>query len=360
MKNNLTRIGNDLFNKNGNDYKFQKEINIHNESNPNDIIFSNNITKDSFTNGILDNTFIVFQSFDNIFYLIYSKRRSIISYDLIKNKKINEIKNAHNEDISNFRYYSDNQNKNNLIISISKIDNNITLWNIDKLECLFNIKNLNEDGLLYSACFLNEKDQIYIISSNWCASNSDPIKVFDLKGNKIKEINNSNDKTYYIDTYYDNKLKINFIINSNKNYIKSYDFNKNNIYHKYFDNDNNDHSNIIIYDKENLIQIIESSTDGIIRVWDFHSAELLREIKIRIINYGIYSICLWNNEYIFASFEDKTIKLINLKNGKIIKSLFGNNETIFTIKKIIHPKYGECIISQGRRYEQIKLWIKKK
>jgi hypothetical protein len=57
---------------------------------------------------------------------------------------------------------------------------------------------------------------------------------------------------------------------------------------------------------------------------------------------------------------DKTIKLVRLKDGKIIKNLNSyNNQTIF-IKRINHPIYGEALVSQGLEDDSIKLWINKK
>jgi len=44
----------------------------------------------------------------------------------------------------------------------------------------------------------------------------------------------------------------------------------------------------------------------------------------------------------------------------IIKSLIGHNNEVITIKKIIHPLFGECMISQGLEKDQIKLWVNKK
>ena len=45
-----------------------------------------------------------------------------------------------------------------------------------------------------------------------------------------------------------------------------YDFEKNEIYHKYSDKDNKSHYSIIINNKnENFIKLIELSIDGIIR-----------------------------------------------------------------------------------------------
>jgi WD40 repeat protein len=67
---------------------------------------------------------------------------------------------------------------------------------------------------------------------------------------------------------------------------------------------------------------------------------------------------LWNNDYLFVACSDKTIKVLNLKTGLIPMCLKGHSDEVLTIKKIVHPKYGECLISQGWGNEKIKLWIK--
>ena len=54
---------------------------------------------------------------------------------------------------------------------------------------------------------------------------------------------------------------------------------------------------------------------------------------------------------------DKSIKLIDLNNEKDIKQLIVHKKTVTTLKKIIIPQYGECLISQGLEDDQIKLWI---
>ena len=88
----------------------------------------------------------------------------------------------------------------------------------------------------YYACFLEKNKQIYIITSNYNKNgNSEYIKVFDLGGDKIKEINDSNEDTYCINNYYDKKLSKNYIISGNYGYIKSFDYNNNKLYHKYND-----------------------------------------------------------------------------------------------------------------------------
>ena len=330
------------------------------ESNPIEIEFLENVTKDSFPDACLDNIFCTFKSINDIYYIIYTnKNRSIISLNLDNNYIINEIKNAHEETIRNFRYYLDLINKRDLIISISCKDNNIKLWNINNMECLLNIKNINKEGSLFSACFLYDNNRYYIISSN-CNFNgeSDKIKIFDLKGNLIKEINDSNDKTFFIDCYYENKISKHYIITGNLGYVKSFDIYENKIYYQYSDNnDKRAHDSIVINEnnKDKTI-IIESSLNGNIRIWDFHSKELLRRIKIT--KRELYGICLWNNDYLFVGCDDNSIKLIDINGRKVIKELYNHNNEVISVKKFIHPKYGECLISQGFD-DQIKLWVNK-
>ena len=104
--------------------------------------------------------------------------------------------------------------------------------------------------------------------------------------------------------------------------------------------------------------MIESSGDCNIRIWNFHRGELLK--KINVYNIRLFGICLWNNDYLFVGCEDKSIKLIEIKTGDVVNNLYAkNNEVVLNIKKIKHPKFGECLISQGFKNNQIKLWVKK-
>ena len=341
---------NSIYDKNNNDYY----------TNPENISFPIELTKDSYSSyNWLDNTFTLFKSKNNdILYLIYTNNNnSIIVFNLINNQKIIEIKKAHEEEITNFRYHYDIINKIDLIMSISASKNNLKVWNALNWECVIDIKNINVSGCLVSACFLKDQNKNYIVTSNDKLGICDPIKIFNFKGKKIKVIKNSCNLTCFIDTYYDNKLSNNYIITGNYKFVQSYDYNKNDIYKKYCDKDANSHCSLIIFNKDDKIQLIDSCRDGNIRIWDFHLAILLKKI---FVGGYLIGICLWNKDYLFIGGSNKNIILIELNNGKIIKNLEASNNYIVCVKKIIHPKYGECLISQGDNIQQIKLWIKNK
>ena len=355
-------IINAIFNK---DNKAQDNILIDEENldkkdiiNLNKIKLLSNITKDSYNHWCSDNSFIVFKSIDNIIYIIYSNEfKSIICFDLEQTKKTCEIRNAHTEYINSFNYFYDIKNKKDIVMSVSCLDNNIKLWDANIWECILNLKKVNDIGMIFSACFIYDKRQDYkfIVSSNYVLFfNSGPIKIFDFNGTKIKELNDSEKDVCFIDTYYEQKSSINYIISGNNDSVYSYDFVHNKLYNKYDDNDNKNHRNIIIKEYQNTVKLIESCDDGNIRIWNFHNAILLNKIKVN--DNPLNGICLWENDYLFVGCRENPIKLVNLKNGKIVISLKGHYSNISTIKKINHPLYGKCLLSQGWLKDQIKIW----
>ena len=330
------------------------------KNNPIDIqsLSLSELTKESYSDDISDNTFTVFETIQNYFYLIFSnKNKSIVCCDLTEQKVIIEIKNCHKEYITNFRHYLDKESKRDLILSLSYVDKNIKLWDVINWECILNLTNLYDNGYIYSACFLCYDNNSYILTSNCnLYGDSGPIKVYDFNGKIVKKIKDSSESTSFIDTYLDKNSSKCYIITGNSNCVKSYDYSKNEEYRKYSDNFNNNHLSVIINDSEDIIKLIESCYDGNIRVWNFYSGVLLNKIKI---GDWLYGICLWNDNYLFVGCSDKSIKLVDIINGYIARYLKGHNNSVLTIKKITHPIYGECIISQGYYEDQIKLWINK-
>ena len=300
---------------------------------------------DSYSLCSLDNIFSVFNSINNILYLIYTKEnKAIILYDIINNVKICEIKNAHNKVIANIRHHLDKQNKRDLIISISSEDNNIKLWNINNLECLLNLSNIYEEGFINSACFLEDyNNNIYIITSNFNFNSFQAIKVFDFKGNKIKEIKESNDKTYIIISYFDDITNKNYIVTGNMGFIKSFDFQENVMYNKYNDNSNKPHFSLIFYKEEKIMKLIDSCCDGKIRIWNFHSAELMNIIDFYV---KINNISLLKNKYIFISCYDYTIRLLNLKD-ETVEEYEKIDQDIFSLYAIDHYTGRNFLITQG-------------
>ena len=315
------------------------------------------LTDDSYSHWGVDNTFTTFTALDNTSYLVYATEEySIHFYNLNQQKLVKQIQNAHSEDqITNFRHFVDDIKKRDILMSIAADSRNVRLWDIKNWELLTNIENIYKTGYLYSASFLIDENKYYIVTCN-SSQKSENIKVFDFYGVQTKEIANSNEDTYFIDTYFDKKVNKYFILTGNIGYVKSYDYIQKKLYYKYYDKGNNrGHDSVIIDDSKEIVRLIESSGDGFIRIWKFHNGLLLN--KINTGKNELRGMCLWNNHYIFVGCTDNTIKLVEIDNGLVIKSLTGYNNEVCTIKKIRHPTFGECILSQGWENEQIKLWV---
>ena len=327
---------------------------------PNNIHFLNTLSSNAYSCYSVDKTFIVFKAKNKISYLIFaSEDVSIICFSLNSERIVTEIKNAHEREyITNLSHCYQEKNNMDILMSVSGDNNNIKLWNISNWKCILNITNINQIGFLESACILNFKNEFYIISSNWNYEDVEKIKVYDFKGNKIKEIANSDEKTYFINTFYDTQQSTYYIIAGNYNYLKSYNYEKNKLFQKYYENNNNGaHLSAIIFNNENITQLVESCVDGFIRIWNFHTGKILNKIDTTTDNFiGIFGICIWNKKYLFTSCNNNEIKLIDLENKTIVKRLKGHKKPISCIRKIIHPKYGECLISQGYKNDQLKLW----
>lgn len=321
-------------------------------TNPINIKLSNNIATNAYGCS-LDNIFIIFESKSYILYLIYSSlNKSIIAFNLNKMQIVCEIKKAHNDYIDNFRHIYDLKNKRDIILSLSSGDNNIKIWDINNWNCIHNINNIYKVGIILSACFLiNEMDN-FIITCNCFLYN---IIVIDFEGNKIKEFPDSSNYTIFIDTYFDIQKNKYYIITGNKNNVKSYDFNTNNLYYTYEDKFSSHHRSVIINNNndDEIIKIIFPSEEGFISIFNFHSGNILNKINFN--HEALLSLCLWNNDFLFVGGRNKTINLINLKKGEIVKKNVGHNHWICSIKKVDILNFGECLITQGLD-NKIKLW----
>ena len=79
-------------------------------------------------------------------------------------------------------------------------------------------------------------------------------------------------------------------------------------------------------------------------IWNIHSKELLKKIKIN----NISAFCVWNNNYIIMSdYLNNMIYAMNIDDEKK-KKIISHSNSIVNIQKIIHPLFGECLLSQDK------------
>ena len=327
---------------------------------PKNIKYNNIITESSIISKLYltennNNIMVLFNSIDDILYAIYSRGISIILFNINDNKKSLEIK-VYNRTIL-FNYYFDKINKRDLLATVDSL--NIKLWNINNFECLHNIK-ISEDLFvqekynrrIQTLFFINNKNHIYINIA--FAHYNLPMHVYDLDGNEIKKIKINLKQINHMESFSDKNKS--YFFACGYNFVKSFDFEKKEVYKMYASsNDKNDYTHAVINDYDIIKKLIGCNMNGNIKIWNFHSGQLLNEIKA--INNSILSICLWNNDYLFAACENNPFVLIDLKNKKISGKFGEKEDSVMAIKKGINDKCGKCLITQHIKSGKIKLWL---
>jgi len=349
--------------KNLNNYEIKTNKNENNYflKNPEKLEYYKTIVNRAFNRFPIDNHICIFKSINDILTLVYSKHNSeydldfsIIAFNVGTNQIMSEIKNLLGDYILNLRHFLDKINKRDLIISVFE-KNKIKIWNLKNCECIIELKEINKNGNIYSAYCLSNNNINYIITSNMDdPKESEGLKIFDFKKKKIGEINDSKDTTILIETYYDNNFCKNYIITGNRRNVKSFDFEKKELYCKYVGlNRKGYHNSIVVRKNEYTTELIGSCNYGNIRIWEFHSGLIIKEIEVS--ESSTYGICLWDMNHLFVGSVDEEIKLVDLNTSKIIKIFKSKNPNTFAIKKVIHPKFGESLIS-FHHSGAVKLW----
>ena len=319
---------------------------------PTKLIYKEDICNTAHKKYSINKVFCVFKSLQGESLVVWgTPQYSIEFYDLDKEKIIQTISNAHNQIIFSCRHSSDFKNNIDYIIT-SSYDKTIKIWDLRTFQQILHINSWGNDNYIYSVhIFCDQKEGCnYIITS----SQNDNMSLFDFKGSHLGTFG-SLENTYFIDTYYDSKEDIYYVINANNSDIKSYVFKTKDLYQKYEGFPKAWHMSAIVNEvKDNQI-LIESDKNGNIRMWDFHKGNLIKTISPSS-PLSLRGICLWNDNYLLAAGSDYQVKLIDLEQGKFIKSFEGHTNIVCSIEKILHPKYGECLLSQGLD-GKIKIWI---
>jgi len=350
---------------------------------------------------VKNNNFIVFKSINGLVLIAFLdvEHSSIVAYNLIDNKKIFEIKNDNVINMNDLKHFLDKKNKRDLVALIIMASNFIKVWNLNNLECILNIdfRNMNptprnnfynhmpEHRILNSICFINNENNIHIIASSVRMPQTQLIHIYNLRGEKIKEINNKKVQNYFVDTFYDDKFSKNYLIISTNADIRAIDYNdtknmkhytpvneepikvttiKNiEINRKLHLDDNHvirdvryaEGPHYILVKKcGNITKLFAGMKENTVKIWNFHSAQLLSEINIS--KSTIKGLSLWDEENLLVG-TGSGLKLVDLNKNKLAKS-YVDIANIARMDICTIPKYGKCLVTSS--YQVMNLWINKK
>ena len=274
-----------------------------------------------------------------------TKDNTIELYDLEKDALIKSVKDAHVKDIHSCRHFVDIKNNKDLLITCS-YDKSIKVWDIENLEKpLIDIQNAHSNGFIFTSCILSHEK----IPENHIISGADDenIKIFDFNGKFLDKSVKVSDYVNLLDVYYYKREKKFCIINANSHDIRIYNFDDLKIYKTYIEKNSSSHAHVIVYEneKEDKVLLIDSDMKGFIHIWDFDTEECLKTIFLQTI---INGICFWNEQYIACTGRDKKIKIVDIKEAKIVRLITGHEKETISVQKVNIPKYGDCLVSHGK------------
>ena len=347
--------------------KEKKEIVKYNELNDNvnlinDFKFSNfasitcinNISK---TIGNLDITFMksvaVYKIIrnDEIFYEIAFPDNkngfNIIIYNLLTNKIINKIDNAHKNKIHKIKHYYYSLAKIHILLSSSS-DKSIKLWNISSnpFTNILNIENCFDGDNQSPFCLMFIKEDYFILGGSRKVKKN----IWDKKGVLKSSIEKSNINygRFIETTYIDNKP---YVLLSGNYQSESYNFFDNDIKTYKSKNKTKEHLIVNLFKKNNTIYLISGDNGGNIIIFDFLSTD---EIYTTSIGGIILSLCSINEKFILIGNSNNELRVFDFDKKSIIKNYQGHNSPIIGIEKIKTCEKDEYIITYD--YDEIKMW----
>lgn len=282
---------------------------------------------------------------DTNIYIVYGdKNTNLKCYDMKDDKDFILFKNFNNI-INICRYFYDNDNKRDLLITCCFSNNNVKIINFNKEKSiiLFELNFEKEKSIINTNYFLN--GQIIIPFSH---EEFGKIKFFNMKSENIHEIKKNVGYIYCINSHFWKKRNINYIFITNSKGIFIYDMKSYLLIKKLIvtKKENYFYEPCIIEKDENLIVIDFNYLSKNLYFWDFEKGYI---ISVMPLESGISNILLLNNDYIFVSiYNGKTkLNLININKKKIENEiyLYDNNEDAYWIRLLRNKNIDTYLLS---------------
>ena len=335
---------------------YSNQSNVDFLSNPQDLKFKETLTNKCLKSYTIDSIFDAYTAFDGNSYLASSliSSHNIEIYNLQNNTLVSTLTGL-SAQLYIIRHYANYSTSTDYLLATSTAKS-VKVWNLKTYtECL-TINNCHYGSYMYSALILFDdlNKNNYVVT---CSPN-DYIKIWDFeKGTFIRDIGSKSDYTYFINSWKHSSK--NYIIDANADSVKIYGIDKtNNLYGEYTGKQRTWHMSAFVEKINDVDTLFESDGNGYVRLWNLENNSLIKNIQCA--SCSIRGLCLWNQQYIIAASSDKSFKVIDFVKEKCVSSISGQHyNSLCTVKKIKHPKYGESLLS-GSIDGSIKLWINNK
>ena len=337
----------------------KKGLNIYLNNNDNDfsnepqnLIYKETITSKCLKNYTIDSIFDAYKCFDGNTYLA-SSTQSPISIEIFNLSNNNQLITTFTglKQLYIIRHYPQFSTKTDYLLTTT-IEKLIRVYNLQTNKEYLTISNCYSGSYMYSALLLFDdiNNENYVVTS----SPNDYIKLWDFKTGKfVKNVGTKKDYTYFLN-YWKNNNKY-YIINANADNIKIYGIEKEDqLYGEYSGPERTWHMSAFVQKINDVNILFESDGKGYVRMWDLRNNKIIKSIRCPSVS--LRGLCLWNKKYLIAASSDKSFKVFDLEKEQMACSISGQHfNSLCTVKKILHPKYGEALLTGGVD-GKIKLW----
>ena len=264
---------------------------------------------------------------------------------------------GHKNEIYSIRYFINKVDKHEYLIS-SDANKVVIVWNILRnYKIIFNLLvKYSYYRNIYSCMIINLDSFNYVIISSYTSektnysenTENDCTKMYSLF-NKIfiKNIYNTNNNcTRYLLSWYNTQNDNNYIIECCDSKISINNLLKKENYCTFESAiEGEEYLNGFIFTKNNRDFLLTGSWNGYVRIWDLFEKNETNYIKTQ--NCELYHLINWSNKFaIIANKFMKFINVIDIGTLEIVLIIKNKNlKGIKCIKKIIHPKYGESLLT---------------
>ena len=213
---------------------------------------------------------------------------------------------------------------------------------------ILTISQIYENNSVYSSRIILDENNFSI----FCTGYQNYIKIYNQKGEFIKNIGNNNTR-FYIDSSEIEEKKY-LLVGGNKG-IQVFNYPVLTEYYTFIEgNDTQYHNEAKIIKISDTYNLIDTGSFNSIKIWDFINKNLITKITSNTTDY-LKGFMIINNRYLFIGGDHKNIKEFDLEKKIMIKSDIKHTSTVAGIKPVKDQNGNVFIISYSQD-KNIYLW----
>ena len=169
------------------------------------------------------------------------------------------------------------------------------------------------------------------------------VKIYNFENGEFFKYINNKSSIYFLLSWYNKKNEEYYIIQISYGRILINNLNNDDVYAELKQEPEDINYDGFIFNKNDIDYLCCSLNNGYIHIWNLYDKKIFKIIYINKSRF--MGMVPWNEKYFCVSdLENKSLKVIDVKQNKVISNFKVNNNKVSTLKKCLHPIYGESLL----------------